>query len=67
VTEAFTWCNAALVVGIAGGSALGGALAQGAGMAAPFALGCCAFALAAAFALSRRARFAHPAPSPLAE
>jgi MFS family permease len=45
-TEAFTWHRAATVAGIAGGSALGGALIDTRGVGAVFALGCTGAALA---------------------
>ncbi len=53
-TEAFTWVGAALVVGIAAGSAIGGALIGGLGVSAPFELSCASLAVAAA--TSRRTR-----------
>jgi MFS family permease len=56
VTEAFTWLNAALAAGIAGGAALAGTLVDEAGAAAAFSLGCAAAGLAAVIALSRLAR-----------
>lgn len=46
-TEAFTWVSAALVTGIAGGSALGGAIIPVAGVGGPFVLACGVLALAA--------------------
>jgi hypothetical protein len=46
-TEAFTWMSSALVAGIAGGSALGGALIGAGGVGAPFLLSCGALAVAA--------------------
>jgi MFS family permease len=39
-TEAFTWHRAATIAGMAGGSALGGALTDAHGASAAFALGC---------------------------
>jgi MFS family permease len=48
--EAFTWVSAALIVGIAAGSAAGGGLVSAAGEGAPFALSCVALLLAAALA-----------------
>jgi MFS family permease len=39
-TEAFTWVSAALVGGIAAGSAIAGALVSGAGESAPFVFSC---------------------------
>jgi predicted MFS family arabinose efflux permease len=50
-TEAFTWVTAALVGGLAGGSALGGALIGSVGVSAPFVAACSATGLAAASAL----------------
>jgi predicted MFS family arabinose efflux permease len=55
-TEAFTWVSAALVGGIAAGSAAGGAVIGSGGVSAPFLLACGAAALAAAIATSFRAR-----------
>jgi MFS family permease len=55
-TEAFTWHRAATVGGIAGGSALGGALVDAAGVSAAFALGCTGAALAAGLAVLGRRR-----------
>jgi hypothetical protein len=49
-TEAFTWHRAATVGGIACGSAVGGALVDGAGSGGAFALGCTAATLAYALA-----------------
>jgi MFS family permease len=66
VTEAFTWLNAALAAGIAGGAALAGTLVDGAGASAAFALGCAAAAVAAAIALSRVARSVRRGPAPRA-
>jgi MFS family permease len=54
--EAFTWSTAAIVGGIAAGSALAGALVGSAGVAAPFVLACSAAALAGALAIVRRQR-----------
>jgi MFS family permease len=50
-TEAFTWAFSALVAGVAGGSALSGALIGGVGVSAPFVVACAAAALAAASAV----------------
>jgi MFS family permease len=61
-TEAFTWHRAATVGGIAGGSALGGALVDAAGVSAAFALGCTGAALAALLAVLGRRRI-EPTPS----
>jgi MFS family permease len=55
-TEAFTWVSAALVAGIAAGSAAGGAVIEAGGVSAPFLLACGAAALAAAIATGFRAR-----------
>jgi MFS family permease len=46
-TEAFTWVSAALVTGVAAGSALAGLAVSAAGVSAPFVLGCAAAGLAA--------------------
>jgi MFS family permease len=46
-TEAFTWMSSALIAGIAGGSALGGALIGPGGVSAPFIISCGALAVAA--------------------
>lgn len=62
-TEAFTWVTAALVGGLAAGSAAGGALAAR-GVSAPFILSCAATALAAVLATvlgERRPAYATPA------
>ncbi|HZU40294.1 MAG TPA: MFS transporter [Solirubrobacteraceae bacterium] len=64
-TEAFTWVSAALVAGLAAGSAAGGGLVAAAGFHAPFALACGAGALAAAFAFVVRALAAGGAPGPV--
>jgi MFS family permease len=53
-TEAFTWASSALVAGIAGGSALGGALIGGLGVSAPFLVSCGALAIAAATSVRAR-------------
>jgi predicted MFS family arabinose efflux permease len=53
-TEAFTWVTAALVGGLAVGSAAGGAVIASAGVGAPFVLSCAATALAALLALGAR-------------
>ncbi len=60
-TEAFTWVSAALVGGLAAGSALGGALAGSAGVSGPFVLACAATMLAAVAAVGFRARVRQPA------
>jgi predicted MFS family arabinose efflux permease len=64
-TEAFTWHRAATVGGIAGGSALGGALVDAAGVSAAFALGCTGAALAAVLAVLGRGRIEPSVPEPL--
>jgi MFS family permease len=53
-TEAFTWVSAALVAGMAGGSALGGTLVQTLGVSGPFALTCATLAIAATAAVRAR-------------
>lgn len=58
-TEAFTWVSAALIGGLAAGSALGGAVVGSAGVSGPFVLSCAATALAAVSAVRMRR---HPAP-----
>jgi hypothetical protein len=58
VTEAFAWTSTALVSGIAGGSAVAGALVQGGGIARTFAFGCLMQVMAAMIALSGRHRLA---------
>jgi predicted MFS family arabinose efflux permease len=55
-TEAFTWVAAALVSGLAAGSALGGATIAAIGFSAPFVLACGAAAVAALLALRTRDR-----------
>jgi predicted MFS family arabinose efflux permease len=55
-TEAFTWVTSALVAGIAGGAAVGGAVISSSGVAAPFVLGCSATLLAALLAMAFRRR-----------
>jgi MFS family permease len=63
-TEAFTWHRAATVGGIAGGSALGGALVDAAGASAAFALGCTGATLAAVLAVLGRRRIEPTLPEP---
>jgi MFS family permease len=58
VTEAYTWNSAAITGGVAGGSALAGVLVEAAGSSAPFVLGCCGGAAAAAIAARGRMRLA---------
>ncbi len=53
-TEAFTWMSSALVAGLAGGSAVGGALIDGLGVSAPFLVSCAALAFAAVTAVRAR-------------
>ena len=60
-TEAFTWAAAALIAGLAAGSALGGALISAAGVSAPFILACGVSALAALTAVRVRAAVELPA------
>lgn len=71
-TEAFTWVSAALVAGIAGGSALGGGLVSAAGFSAPFVFACAMMAAAALSSLAahgaarrgpRRAGLESPPPA----
>lgn len=52
--ETFTWFSAALVGGLAAGSAIGGASIGAGGVGAPFVISCLATALAAAIALRTR-------------
>jgi predicted MFS family arabinose efflux permease len=59
-TEAFTWVSAALIGGLAAGSAIGGAVIGLGGVSAPFMIACLATVLAALLTgLSRLA----PAPT----
>jgi len=62
-TEAFTWVSAALIGGLAAGSALGGAVIGPAGVGGPFVVSCLATTLAAALTvgLRRSARARQPA------
>ncbi len=55
-TEAFTWVSAALIGGIAAGSAVGGAVIVPGGVGAPFVLSCLASLLAAVIAVGFRSR-----------
>ncbi|HEY2259047.1 MAG TPA: MFS transporter [Solirubrobacteraceae bacterium] len=55
-TEAFTWVSAALIGGLAAGSAIAGATIGAAGVSAPFVIACLASVLAAAIALGLRDR-----------
>jgi predicted MFS family arabinose efflux permease len=54
-TEAFTWVSAALIGGLAAGSALGGAVIGPGGVSAPFLVSCSATMLAALLAVGFRA------------
>jgi MFS family permease len=54
-TEAFTWVSAALIGGLAAGSALGGAVIGPGGVSAPFLVSCGATLLAALLAAGFRA------------
>jgi MFS family permease len=60
-TEAFTWVSAALIGGLAAGSALGGAAIESVGVSGPFALACAATGLAALSAVRMRVRVEQPA------
>ena len=60
-TEAFTWVSAALIGGIAAGSAIGGAVIGPDGTGAPFVLACLASLLAAVIAVGLRGRARQPA------
>ena len=60
-TEAFTWVSAALIGGLAAGSAIGGAVIGPSGVGAPFALACLASLLAAVIAVGLRDRVRQPA------
>jgi MFS family permease len=53
-TEAFTWISAALIGGLAAGSALGGAVIGWGGVSAPFVVSCLATMLAALLAVGFR-------------
>ena len=64
-TEAFTWISAALIGGLAAGSALGGAVIGLGGVSAPFVISCLATLLAAVLAIGFRAPSARrPASRP---
>ncbi len=56
-TEAFTWVTAALVGGLAAGSAVGGAVIATVGFSAPFVISCVASGIAGLLALRTRHRF----------
>ena len=60
-TEAFTWISAALIGGLAAGSAVGGAVIRPGGVGAPFVFSCLASLLAAAIAVAFRSRVRQPA------
>lgn len=60
-TEAFTWVSAALIGGLAGGSALGGAVIAPAGVSGPFVIACLATMLAALLAVGFRVPARQPA------
>jgi MFS family permease len=60
-TEAFTWVSAALIGGLAAGSAIGGAVIGSAGVGAPFVIACLASLLAAVIAVGFRSRVRQPA------
>jgi MFS family permease len=59
-TEAFTWISAALIGGLAAGSAIGGAVIGPAGVSGPFVISCLASVLAAAIAVRVRDRVPQP-------
>jgi MFS family permease len=60
-TEAFTWVSAALIGGLAAGSAIGGAVIGPGGVSAPFVVACLATLLAALLAAGFRAPARQPA------
>ncbi len=60
-TEAFTWVAAALIGGLAAGSALGGAVIGAGGVSAPFLVACGATALAALLSIGFRVPAHQPA------
>jgi MFS family permease len=60
-TEAFTWVSAALIGGLAAGSAIGGAVIGPGGVSAPFVVSCVATLLAALLAVGFRAPIRQPA------
>ena len=60
-TEAFTWVSAALIGGLAAGSAVGGAVIVPGGVGAPFVVSCLASLLAAVIAVGFRSRVQQPA------
>lgn len=65
-TEAFTWVSAALIGGLAAGSAIGGAVIGPGGVSAPFLVSCAATMLAALLAVGVRAPSAPQPASPAA-
>lgn len=58
VAESFNWHNASLVAGIAGGTAVAGALTDKLGVRAPLLLACLAMLLSGAIAIMFRSRIA---------
>jgi MFS family permease len=60
-TEAFTWVSAALIGGLAAGSAIGGAVIGLGGVGAPFVFACLASMLGALIAVGFRGRARQPA------
>ena len=60
-TEALTWVSAALIGGLAAGSAVGGAVIVPGGVGAPFVVSCLASLLAAVIAVGFRSRVQQPA------
>jgi MFS family permease len=60
-TEAFTWISAALIGGLAAGSAIAGAVIGPAGVSGPFVIACLASVLAAAISVRVRDRVPQPA------
>ena len=56
VTEAYTWLGTGMGAGIAVGAAIGGTVVEGSGTQTAFALSAAALGMAAAVALTRRAR-----------
>jgi MFS family permease len=60
-TEAFTWVSAALIGGLAAGSAIGGAVIGPGGVGAPFIVSCLATLLAALLAVGFRVPIRQPA------
>ena len=63
-TEAFTWVSAALIGGLAAGSAIGGAVIGPGGVSAPFLVSSLATMLAALVAVAFRAPSAPRPASP---